>query len=255
MNHTEELKRRIDLVRQAHIDGSEGRVYHRMWASDYLRGAVWGANDGIVTTFAVVAGVAGAALAAKVVLILGFANLLADGFSMAMGNYLGDKSNKEHEASERQREAWEVEHLPEGERQEIYNIYRAKGFDGELLDRIVETITRDKKLWVDEMAIAEHGIFPIDNNKARPWKSALVTFIAFVVAGFIPLLPYIVGLPSNQTFPLALGATILTLFGVGILRTPFTERRWWMVGSETLVVGLLASGVAYLVGVLLGNIV
>jgi VIT1/CCC1 family predicted Fe2+/Mn2+ transporter len=254
MNQDEELKRRIEIVRQAHIDGNEAQVHHRTWVSDYLSGAVLGANDGIITTFAVVAGVAGAALSAKVVLIMGFANLLADGFSMAMGNYLGEKSNQEHEAAERRREVWEVEHLPAEERQEIKEIYEAKGFKGELLEQAVEVITSDKELWVNEMALAEHGILPAA-TQAKPWKGALATFIAFILAGLVPLLPYLIVPGYDNIFFLALVATALILFLIGSLRSLFSDRSWWILGLEMLLVGMSAAGVAYLVGVLLGNVV
>ena len=122
-----ELDRRVAEIRRMHHDGNT-ESFHRTGVGGYLRDFVYGANDGIITTFAVVAGVAGANLSASVVLILGFANLLADGFSMAMSNYLGEKSNRDFVATERGREEWEVERLPEEEREEIRKIYRAKGF-------------------------------------------------------------------------------------------------------------------------------
>jgi vacuolar iron transporter family protein len=102
---------------------------------------VYGATDGAVTTFAVVAGVVGAALSPSIVLILGFANLFADGFSMAVGNYLGSKSQREFIEKERRKEEWEIDNLVEQEKQEIKDIYMKKGFKAELLDEIVNVIT------------------------------------------------------------------------------------------------------------------
>jgi len=248
-----ELDKRIAEIRRMHHQGNT-ESFHRTGAGGYLRDFVYGANDGIITTFAVVAGVAGANLSASVVLILGFANLLADGFSMAMSNYLGEKSNRDFVATERGREEWEVERLPEEEREEIREIYSQKGFEGETLERAVDVITANKKLWVDEMMVGEHGLVS-HRYESQPWKNALTTFVAFVVAGFVPLVPYFVGLTARETFPYAIVATALILFTVGSLRTLITYRRWWLSGLEMLGVGMVAAGVAYAVGAFLSNLV
>src|SRR5215216_7794999 len=112
---------------------------------------VYGATDGAVTTFAVVAGVIGALLSPSIVLILGFANLFADGFSMAIGNYLGTKAQAEYIDKQRKREEWEIDNLVEQEKQEIRDIYKNKGFREELLKEIVRVITSKRKIWVDTM--------------------------------------------------------------------------------------------------------
>jgi vacuolar iron transporter family protein len=112
---------------------------------------VYGATDGAVTTFAVVAGVVGAGLSPSIILILGFANLFADGFSMAVGNYLGAKSQKEFIEKKRRREEWEIDNLVEQEKQEIKDIYTQKGFKAELLNEIVNVITARRKVWIDTM--------------------------------------------------------------------------------------------------------
>lgn len=119
---------------------------------------VYGATDGAVTTFAVVAGVVGAALSPSIILILGFANLFADGFSMAVGNYLGAKSQKEFIEKKRRREEWEIDNLVEQEKQEIKDIYTQKGFKAELLNEIVNVITATRKVWIDTMMREELGL-------------------------------------------------------------------------------------------------
>jgi len=126
--------------------------------SQYLADAVLGATDGIITTFAIVAGAAGASLSPGIVIVMGFANPLADGFSMATGNYLGARSQQEYWLQERARESWEIEQLPDAEREEIRRIYRHKGFEGETLERIVGTITTNRERWVEEMMWEELGI-------------------------------------------------------------------------------------------------
>ncbi len=250
----QKLARQVAEVKQMHRDGTANEKLHRTSAGGYLRDAVYGANDGIITTFAVVAGVAGADLSAAVVLILGFANLLADGFSMAMSNYLGEKSNRDYVAAERAREAWEVDHLPDEERQEVRDIYTRKGFQGEALEQAVRVVTANKELWVDEMMVGELGMMP-DSSDKHPWKNAGVTFVGFVIAGVVPLLPYLAGASSAVTFPFAVAATAAVLFLVGSMRTLLTHRSWLKSGIEMLVVGMVAAGVAYVVGDLLSRIV
>ena len=130
----EELQKKIAEVREAHKDQSAHEKYHKTASGTYLRDVVYGANDGIITTFAVVAGVAGAGLDTKIVIILGVANLIADGFAMATGNYLGTKSEVLFQKNEREMEEWEVEHVPDCEEEELRHIYRGKGFEGEGAD-------------------------------------------------------------------------------------------------------------------------
>lgn len=149
---------------------------------------VYGATDRAVTTFAVVAGVIGESLSPSTVLILGFANLFADGFSMAMGNYLGTIAQTEYIQKQRKKEEWEIDNLVEQEKQEIRDIYKNKGFEEELLEEIVRVITSRRKVWVDTMMREELELF---ENKRRPLYIALTTFTAFNLIGLIPLIPFI----------------------------------------------------------------
>jgi len=154
----------------------------------YLKDLVYGANDGIITTFAVVAGVAGARLEPRIVLILGFANLLADGFSMGTSNFLSIRSD--------------------------------------------EALRRSSGLGVLE---------------PFPGRHSLATFGAFVVAGVVPLLSYVVA-QSGEQFRMAVILTLATLFCVGAARCLVTKAKWWWSGLEMLVVGSIAAAVAYAVG-------
>ena len=217
----------------------------------YLRDVIYGANDGIITTFAVVAGVAGAALSSGVVIILGFANLIADGISMGMSNYLGLKSQRDFEARERMREEQETELWPEEERDEIRRMYAAKGFAGQDLDRAVAVITSDKKRWVNEMMIGEFGV--VAGSEETPWKHGLVTFGAFVVAGALPLLPYVIVFTQSRTFLVSIASTAATLFLVGALRSRYTKHGWFVSGLEMFFVGAVAAVAAYAVGALISG--
>ena len=162
--------------------------------TNYLRDWIYGGIDGAVTTFAIVAGVAGAELSATVVLMLGFANLLADGFAMAASNYSGTKA--EHDDYERVLgiEEKHIALVPEGEREEIRQIFEAKGFSGEMLEQIVAVITSNRTLWAKTMAVEEYGLSPTPRS---PVFAALSTFTAFVVCGFIPLITYLFFPPAD----------------------------------------------------------
>jgi len=227
--------------------GESTDKFHATLFGLYIRDIVYGANDGIVTTFAVVAGVAGANLSPKVVLILGFANLLADGLSMGLGNYLGTKSQQEYAKKRRQNEEWEVKHLPELETQEIKAIFQKKGYRGKDLTNLTRLITHNKKAWIDTMMIDELGIFP--EKLPHPFKNGLATFIAFAIAGLFPLLPYIFSrhLPLSS-FDTSIVTTVVALFSVGALRTFITKKPWLTAGLEMLFVGAIAAIAAYLAG-------
>jgi len=218
----------------------------------YIGDLVYGGLDGIITTFAVVSGVAGAKLGTSIILILGLANLFADGFSMATGAYLSLKSEQEYYDREWQREAWEVEHLPDGERAELYEIYRQQGYDEADAHQLVEIQTRNPQRWVKAMMIDELGLLPDDRT---PTRSALATLVSFVVAGSVPLLVYLFGLfypiPPDVAFPVSLVLSGLALFGLGAAKVFVTQRSFAKSGVEMLLVGGLAAGVAYGVGALL----
>ncbi|MBI2010451.1 MAG: VIT1/CCC1 transporter family protein [Candidatus Chisholmbacteria bacterium] len=249
MNPDVKLKRQIARAKTAHAQGVAQEFLHGTFGGTYIRDVVYSANDGIVTTFAVVAGVAGAKLEGNVILVLGFANLLADGLAMAIGNYLGTKSENQYIQKERSMEEWEVAHLPQEEREEVSRIYRKKGFTGQDLDRVVTIITADKNRWVDEMMTAELGLMP--TRPTQPIRNALATFIAFAIAGFLPLLPFVLSIFVNfklSTFNFSLSMTALALFLVGSLRTRITHRGFLRSGLEMLAVGAIAALAAYGVG-------
>lgn len=213
----------------------------------YLGDFVLGAVDGAVTTFAVVAGVAGAGLSSGVAIVLGLANVLADGFSMAVGNYLKAKSDHEVVQRARQIEERHIEQHPEGEREEIRQIFQSKGFEGNLLERIVSVITDDRERWIDTMITEELGL---QLEPASPIKAAWTTFIAFMLAGLIPLAPlFITGyIGANTAFTASAIATALTFLGIGLFKGHVVNQPLLRSGLETLLVGGCAASLAYLVG-------
>ena len=156
-----------------------------------LRDAVYGAIDGAVTTFAIVAGVAGAGLSPFIIIALGIANVLADGFSMAAANYSGTKAELDNMRRIRKIEELHIQNYPEGERLEVREILAKKGLRGDVLNQATDAITKDRESWIDLMMEGEYGLSGVDPH---PVKSAVTTFLAFLAAGIVPLFPFILGL-------------------------------------------------------------
>lgn len=222
----------------------------------YLRDFIYGAIDGAVTTFAVVSGVAGANFSSSVVIILGIANLLGDGFSMAASNYLGIRAERELQERIRLREQAHIERYPEGEREEIREIFRQKGFEGPDLDRAVEIITSDVNQWIDTMLTDEYGMAL---EKPEPRLAAAATFISFVGVGFLPLMPFVGQwlMDKNVENPFLWSAAITSaaFFGVGAAKSRFIGRPWYREGFITLLVGGTAALLAYLAGLFFGEVI
>lgn len=221
---------------------------------NYLREFVYGGIDGAVTTFAVVAGAVGADLDASIIIILGFANLLADGFSMSVGAYLSAKSEKENYNKHRNIEYWEVENIPDKERQEIVEIYQAKGFEGELLEKVVDVIVSDKDRWVNEMMKDELNM--MEDSKS-PFKIGLATLASFILIGLIPLIVYVYDLIWKTDIDLFFWTSLFTglaFLVVGWLKSFVNQTNTLKSISETLLLGFLAALVAYFVGDFLESI-
>ncbi len=218
----------------------------------YLRDFIYGAIDGAVTTFAIVAGVAGAGLSPGIVLILGVANLIADGFSMAVSNYLGTRADDQLLEHARRTEHRHIEIFPEGEREEIRQIFAAKGFEGDELERIVKVITSDREQWVDTMLREELGL---SIESRSPWKAGLMTLLAFILVGALPLLvyfyDYFAATTISQPFFYSAVLTGVAFFIVGALKSRFVNESWYRAGLETLGVGSIAAVLAYVIGVAL----
>jgi len=226
--------------------------HHALSGKDFLREFVYGGMDGGVTTFAVVAGATGAHFDISVIIILGLANLIADGFSMSVGSYLSVKSQLEKYRKFRQYELWGVENIPDLERDEIRSIYRSKGLEGKLLDRVVAIITSDKELWVEEMM---HGEFQLLPEQKSPISAGTYTFVSFILIGLIPLLPFLFSyfgwISSIPLFETACLLTGLAFVFVGLIKSYVTHTsvRWAI--AEALLLGATAASLAYLVGFLL----
>jgi VIT1/CCC1 family predicted Fe2+/Mn2+ transporter len=221
----------------------------------YLRDFIYGGIDGAVTTFAIVAGAAGANLSDTVVLILGLANLFADGFSMAVSNFLGARAESEQRERARRDEERHVTLVPEGEREEIRQLFAAKGFEGATLDRVVDVITSDRERWVDTMMTEELGY---GSESANPVRAAASTFTAFIVVGAMPIVVFVWNAATSadiaKPYTWSVVLTGLAFAVVGILKSRVVGTRWWRGGIETLAVGGAAAAVAFLIGLALEGV-
>jgi VIT1/CCC1 family predicted Fe2+/Mn2+ transporter len=259
--------RRVDQARSAYLKGDRSgaadahdpdrisraaREEHGGAGDQYLGDLVYGGLDGVVTTFAVVSGVVGASLGSDVILILGLANLLADGFSMASGAYLSTRSEQEYYHREEERERWEVEHYPDGERAELQEIYEARGFTKDEATQLVAIQSREADRWVKAMMVDELGMLP---DERKPLTSGGATLAAFVLAGSLPLAAYVAGLffpiPPQTAFVASVVLACVALFSLGAAKVFVTQRNPIRSGLEMLAVGSLAGAVAYVVGAFL----
>jgi VIT1/CCC1 family predicted Fe2+/Mn2+ transporter len=235
-------------------DGVSVRL-DRKPSPSYLHDFIYGAIDGTVTTFAVVAGVEGANLDEAVVIILGAANLIADGFSMAVSNFLGSRAERQRRERARREEERHIRLVPRGEREEIRQIFARKGFQGADLDRVVEVITSDPDVWRDTMMTEELGFGPTEPNE---YRAALATLTAFLVVGFLPLVAFVYDAiaPGDvaNAFTWSAVMTGIAFFVVGAMKSRFVDQAWWRSALETLAIGGLAATLAYVAGVLLQGV-
>lgn len=222
----------------------------------YLRDFLYGAIDGTVTTFAVVSGVVGAGMASSVIIVLGLANLVADGFSMAASNFLATRAEHGRREKLQRQEAEHIRLFPQGEREEIRQIFSRKGFSGEDLERAVEVITSDGRRWIETMLNEELGV---PQQLPSPVRAAASTFVAFIVVGALPLIAFLVEwwIPGTVTRPFMVSSvlTALAFFMVGWAKGRVLDEQPWIAALETLAVGGAAAALAYGIGALLKSVV
>ena len=218
----------------------------------YVSDAVLGGIDGCVTTFAIVSGAVGAGFPSSVAIVLGFANLFADGFSMGVSNYESIVAQKEFTDAIKRTEEEHIDRVPEGEREEVRQIFQQKGFSGDILEEIVKTISDDRQLWVETMLTEEYGI---PKATASPWRSGLTTFAAFLLVGAMPLLPFLIAsLTMQEQFLISSGIAAVMFFAVGMLKSFLFSMPVFVSGLRTLVTGSAAAGLAYATGYILRTV-
>ncbi|MBU2235723.1 VIT1/CCC1 transporter family protein [Patescibacteria group bacterium] len=243
-------KRLYGMDSSSRLDNSEFHSHDT--SGRFLSDVVFGANDGIITTFAVIAGAVGADFSNKVVIVLGLANLFADGISMGLGNYLGQKSRRDYIKKKEKEEEWGIKNIPESERKEVRSIFNSLGFKGKDLNRAVEIVTSKKENWIDIMMKMELKLY--DDKIASPARKGLIMFISFVIVGFVPLISYVFNIGGDSKFLIALVLSGIALFVVGAIRSIFIPKKWILAGLEMLMIGGAAAGAAYILGDVIANL-
>lgn len=223
-------------------------VRHRNITGGWLRPALFGVTDGLVSNFALVMGVAGADVASRIVLLAGLAGLFAGAFSMATGEYNSVRSQSELAKAEIALERRELARAPEAEEAELAGIYRARGLDAPLAREVARQLARDPEVLWRVHAREELGIDP--DNLPSPWVAAGSSFVAFALGAVVPVLPY--ALTLGRPFVVAAALAGVAMFAVGALVGTMTARHWLYTGTRQLLLGAGAAAVTYGVGSLVG---
>jgi vacuolar iron transporter family protein len=222
--------------------------HHGDVSGGWLRAAVFGAMDGLVSNTGLISGVAGGGVAPNTIIVAGFAGLVAGAISMALGEYTSVRTQTEQVAAEVAKERRELEHNPEVETEELAHMWMARGLPAELAHEVARVVHTNPEEALRVHAREELGVDPTE--QPSPWTAAISSFICFSIGALIPLLPYLVG--ARELWP-ALVAGGLGLFVSGALVARFTNRAWWLSGLRQLILGAAAAGATYLIGMLIGG--
>lgn len=226
-----------------HTKSSEDEDWHQS-EGGFLKPIIFGGLDGILTSFAIVAGAAGGGLSPEVVLVLGFSNIFADALSMGVGEFLSSKANNEWILSERRREEWEMDNYPEGEVREMIDIYKSRGMSHDDATLVIKTMSKYKDFFVDIMMQQELELqVPEEGHISESMREGVIMFLSFASFGAMPLLGYVIipiSLPDLGEDTLFLAACIITglvLFLLGSVKSQFANAHWFWSGFETLLLG------------------
>lgn len=216
-----------------------------------IREVVFGMNDGLISTVGFVAGASGSIKDNHIILLAALAAMFAGTLSMAFGAYLSSKSQVEFFKREIEKERGEIEKYPENEKKELVEIYKAKGFEDNEIEMIINRIIKDKNLWLDIMAKEELGI--IQESFDNPWKIAGVMGVSFMSGAVISVIPYIFIKGSNPVgFSIAL--SLIALFCLGVGKAKLANRKLWVGGIEILLIGSICAAIGYFLGSLFSGI-
>lgn len=236
----EELGVAAEQIEHEHADVTGG----------WLRPAVFGAMDGLVSNFALIAGVAGGvgAASSSEIVLAGAAGLAAGAFSMAAGEYTSVASQREHTQAEIEVERREIAQKPLAEQAELAQMYIDRGIDRDLAEAVAAQVHTDPKLALEVHAREEMGIDP--DNLPSPMIAATSSFVSFAVGAVLPLAPYVLG--ATSLLP-AMIVSLVALFLCGAVVSSITTRTWWYGGTRQLILGAAAAGLTYLIGSWVGT--
>jgi VIT1/CCC1 family predicted Fe2+/Mn2+ transporter len=221
--------------------------HHQDVTGGWLRPAVFGAMDGLVSNVGLIAGVGGGGVGSKTIVIAGFAGLVAGAVSMALGEYTSVRTQAEQVEAELARERRELALNPETEMEELAHMWMARGLPSDLAHEVARVVHKNPEEALRLHAREELGIDP--DEQPSPWTAAISSLCFFAVGALVPLLPYLLGLPHLWA---ALAAGGIGLFAAGAAVARFTGRRWWLSGGRQLALGAAAAGVTFLIGRLIG---
>ena len=238
------LARTVRATLATAVASSSRQVEHHL-KTNWLRDVILGGQDGLVNILGIILGVIAGGGSKTVLLAAGFAAAITESISMGAVGYTSSVSQRDYYRAERAREAAEIDAMPEAERQEIRSIYASKGFSGDLLERVVDTITANRESWLATMMDEELHLQPV--QAADIFRSAVVITVATLIGHLIPLLPF-VWLARTPALILAIVLSALVLFGVGVYSAVTLVGDWRTSGPKMLVIGLGAAGVGFLIG-------
>src|SRR5579864_1974824 len=226
---------------------AEGLAPHREQHRpvNWLRDVILGGQDGLVNILGIILGVIAGGGSNTVLLATGFAAAITESISMGAVGYTSTVAERDYYQAERARELSEIQNVPEVERDEIRKIYAAKGFEGEQLEGVVNTITANRERWLDTMMSEELHLKPIES--ADIFRSAVVITVATLIGHLIPLVPFMI-LPRSAALVVSIVASGLVLFGVGVYSALTLAGDWKRQGIKMLIIGLGAAGIGFVVG-------
>ncbi len=219
---------------------------HKIGQGAIFRDIILGGQDGIVNVLGIMLGVATATGSSQIVLLSGFAAIFAESVSMAAVAYTSSRAEIEHYRAEVEREKAEMANLPDIERQEIRDIYRVKGFEGEFLEQIVDKICSNDRIWLDTMMKEELKLENPDDGMS-PFKRGILVGASALVGSFIPIVPFMFMAPQ-PALPVALVVSLAILFTVGAIKSNMASGKWLRGGLELMLIGGAAALAGYLVG-------
>lgn len=218
----------------------------------FIRDIVFGANDGVVTSIGFLVGLSSTLPQAHIVVIGGMLTIIAGAASMALGNYLATKSEKEYYQAQAQAESWEIEHKPEQEVKEVRQVFIDQGFLPDDVDKIASHIVENRKLWLDILMKYELGMIQTSDDK-HPVRAGLIMGSFYLAAGIPPLIPYLL---VGTIFPnvytalfAAIAVALIVLIIIGTIRVYLNKSQWTRTIVETIIIGIMATLVGFLAGV------
>jgi VIT1/CCC1 family predicted Fe2+/Mn2+ transporter len=218
------------------------RVHRHQGGTDWLRDVILGGQDGLVNILGVVLGVIAGGGDRTVLLAAGFAAAITESISMGAVGYTSTVADRDYYAAQRLTEESAVVDDPNMERKEVADHYESKGFSGDLLDRVVDTITANRERWVDTIMEDERHLRPV--ARADVWRSSVVITLATLVGHLIPLLPFVF-LSRSTALVLAFVLSAIVLFGVGAYQAITRVGVWWKYGTKMILIGLGAAGIGF----------